>query len=149
MNAQTIQQETAKTNKALEDNRTIVFFDGVCGLCNSSVNFLMKIDRNRTLVFTPLQGDTAKEILPKSLLEDLNTIVVRVDGKNHLRSSGVIRALWSVGGIWSVFGSVFWIVPKPIRDLCYKMIAAMRYRLFGKKDSCRMPTPEERQCFLP
>jgi len=130
-------------------DRPVVFFDGVCGLCNATVDFFLKRDRRGQFLFAPLQGETAQERLDARDTEDLGTVVLRENGKTYRRSSAVTRMLWKLGGAWGVVGAFLWLIPWPIRDLGYKLIAAFRYRLFGKKDSCRMPTPEERSRFLP
>ena len=125
----------------------IVFFDGVCGMCNSIVDFLMREDRNNALLFTPLQGTTAQERLDKKDVENLNTIAYYRDGKVTKKSSAVLQLLTDMGGIWKL-AFVFKIVPKPIRDFIYDTVSKNRYKWFGKKEACRMPTKEERMKFL-
>ncbi|QDT33084.1 thiol-disulfide oxidoreductase DCC family protein [Thalassoglobus polymorphus] len=121
----------------------IVFFDGVCGLCNGTVNFLLNHDKNRALKFAPLQGETAQRLLPQDQ-RDLNSIVF-LEGKNTWRcSSAITRIFWKLPVPWSILGSLLWVIPKPIRDFGYRIVAKSRYRIFGKKETCRMPTPEDR-----
>lgn len=129
--------------------RPVVFFDGVCGLCNASVDFILARDRRGKFLFAPLQGETAKQRLPEEFTADLDSIVLQANGKNYRHSSAVARVLLKLGGVWSVLGALLWLIPWPLRHAGYKIVAANRYRWFGRKDSCRMPTPEERARFLP
>lgn len=126
----------------------VVFFDGVCGMCNKTVNFLMARDPAGRLKFAPLQGPTAAEYIPVAIREHLNTFVFLQAGKLHLRTAALIRILWVLGGVWSVLGSLLWLIPSPLRNLGYRFVAKIRYRLYGKSESCRLPTPAERARFL-
>ena len=130
------------------DNESIVFFDGVCGLCNHTVNFLMRRDRRGVLKFAPLQGEISKELVPDEVREQLNTFVFADRGKLSYRSSALSRILFRIGGIWAVIGGILWLIPWPLRDIGYRIVSKLRYRLFGKHESCRLPTPEERSRFL-
>ena len=125
----------------------VVFFDGVCGLCNKTVDFLIKWDEDRALRYAPLQGYTAKRLLTKLQAEDLDSVVYYRDGKYLVRSTAVLRLLLDVGGWWKLL-SIFLIMPAFVRDAVYYFIANRRYKWFGKSDTCRMPTPEERTLFL-
>lgn len=126
----------------------IVFFDGICGFCNQSVNFLMARDTHRKLKFAPLQGETARERLPENLWQDVNTLVFHRDGATYVRSAAVVRILLTIGGVWSVAGMMLWLIPLPLRDLGYRVVARLRYRIFGKRDACRLPTAEDRGAML-
>ena len=126
----------------------IVFFDGVCGFCNHTVNFLLRHDHHHQLRFAPLQGDTAAQLLNSEFTQRLDTLVFRVHGQNYLRSAAVVRMLWTLGGFWLLLGWLLWLIPLPLRNLGYRCVAAIRYRLFGKHESCRLPTPAERALFL-
>ena len=125
-----------------------VFFDGFCGLCNHSVNWLLARDPEHKLRFAPLQGTTAEKILDSELRNRLNTLVLMCDGQTHTRTAAVCRILMTLGGRWRVLGGVLWIVPSPIRNLGYRVVSRLRYRLFGKHESCRLPTTQERAMFL-
>ncbi|MCA9062525.1 MAG: DUF393 domain-containing protein [Planctomycetaceae bacterium] len=127
----------------------IVYFDGVCGFCNHTVNFLLQRDRRCQLMFAPLQGTTAAERLPGELTATLDTLVMQIDDRTYVRSAAVVRMLWTLGGIWAVCGTLLWLIPLPLRNLGYRMVARIRYRLFGKHEACRLPTPMERARFLP
>ena len=130
------------------ESRSILFFDGVCGLCNRFVDFLLKHDRHGRVCFAPLQGTTAASSLSEDVVHGLDTVVFLEGGQPNCRSSAIVRVFWRLGGVWSVLGTLLWIIPKPIRDLGYRLVAKSRYRLFGKKETCRLPTPEERGRFL-
>lgn len=132
----------------LPEDRPILFFDGVCGLCNGVVDFSIRHDRRGTLLFAPLQGRTASAVLPESDTERLDTVVLIEGDRVSRRSSAVVRLLTNLGGMWKPAAWLLWMIPKPIRDLGYRCVAKLRYRLFGMKESCRLPTPEERTRFL-
>lgn len=129
----------------------IVFYDGVCGLCDRSVRFLLQRDRRATLRFAPLQGETAwaRPELPAELRSVV--FVLRPNTAQEqifFRSEAALRLLDHVGGGWRI---VSWLrlIPRPIRDVVYGFIASRRYRWFGKFDACRIPPPEWRARFLP
>lgn len=126
----------------------IVFFDGVCGLCNHSVNWLLARDSERRLRFAPLQGTTAEKTLDPAVRNRLDTLVFVRGGEVFIRTAAVSRILMTLGGRWRVLGGLLWSVPSPIRDLGYRIVSRLRYRLFGKHESCRLPTPQERAVFL-
>jgi len=126
-----------------------VFFDGVCGLCNFSVDFLISRDPDGRLAFAPLQGETARQLLTDADRQQLHSLVLWTQPRAYRKSAAVVRILWQLGGLWSVLGTLLWLVPLPIRNLGYDVVARNRYRLFGKKETCRMPTPAERTRLLP
>jgi len=125
----------------------IVFFDGVCGVCNKSVDFLLRVDRKAILRFSPLQGEHAHSTLPAERTLNLDTIVYLDGPALYVRSSAILRILYDVGGFWKVFYPLVF-VPVSWRDWLYLALARNRYEWFGKKESCRVPTPEERSQFL-
>ena len=125
----------------------IVYFDGVCGLCNRFVDLLLTKDRDPALRFAPLQGATAQQRIPAHTMGVLDTVVYERDGRIHTKSGAAIRILRDIGGIWKLAG-VLLIVPALLRDPIYAWVARNRYEWFGRKESCRMPTPEERARFL-
>lgn len=129
-------------------SKPILFFDGVCGLCNHFVDFVLKRDHHGRVCFAPLQGSVAAESLPEEITEKLDTVVWLESDQWHIRSSAIVRIFWRLGGLWSILGTLLWIIPKPLRDVGYKVVARSRYHLFGKKETCRLPTPEERSRFL-
>tara|TARA_Y200000002_G_scaffold293760_1_gene248043 strand:+ start:297 stop:695 length:399 start_codon:yes stop_codon:yes gene_type:complete len=124
----------------------VIFFDGVCGLCNAWVDFILKRDRAGIFSFAPLQGNYAKEMEPEAS-KNLNTMIYLVSGQRYYRTGAILRILRDLGGIWYL-AWVFWFVPFFIRDFLYGLIARNRYRIFGKKENCRIPTPKEKVRFL-
>ena len=135
--------------REVEGVRKILFFDGVCGLCNASVDFVLTRDVNGRFQFSPLQGETARSLLKPEDINDLSSMVLWVDGQTYRKTAAVVRVLWSLGPVWQVLGTFLWLIPLPVRNLGYTLVAKNRYRLFGKKETCRLPTPEERARFLP
>ena len=127
----------------------ILFFDGVCGLCNYSVNWLLARDRHHRLRFSPLQGATAERLVPLEIRRGLSTVVLVHCGRVFVRSTAISRTLMQLTGPCWLLGWLLWLIPWPLRDVGYRMVARIRYRLFGRHDVCRMPTPEERAVFLP
>ena len=127
----------------------IVFFDGVCNLCNRSVNFLIKQDKKNVLKFASLQSAYAQKVVPKALLnhEKLDNIIVYTDGKFYDRSIAVLKLCKILGGLFTVF-LIGYLLPRFIRDGLYSFIANNRYRWFGKTDQCRVPTAELKKRFL-
>jgi predicted DCC family thiol-disulfide oxidoreductase YuxK len=126
----------------------VVFFDGVCGLCNTSVDFIMRRDAARRFRFAPMQGETARRELPLADIERLDTLVLLTPSGTFRRSAAVVRILWKLPGIWPFLGCLLWLVPLPLRDFGYRIVSKNRLRWFGSKESCRVPTPEERDRFL-
>jgi len=126
----------------------IVFFDGICGFCNSSINWLILRDVQHRLRFAPLQGSTATSHLPVELRQNLDSLVLLNEGRLYLRTAAVCRILMLLGGHWKLVGILLWLIPSPVRDLGYRLVAKVRYRLFGKLETCRLPTTEERSLFL-
>ncbi|MBY0518755.1 MAG: DCC1-like thiol-disulfide oxidoreductase family protein [Bacteriovoracaceae bacterium] len=131
----------------MQEKNLILFFDGVCGLCNGLVDWLLPRDPRDRLRFATLQGTTAAKLLPPELVNDLDTVVVWHKGKILLRSDAILVCLSEIGGLWSLC-SVLKIIPRPIRDAVYRLIAHYRYVWFGKRQTCRLPLPGERLKFL-
>lgn len=126
----------------------LIFFDGHCGLCNCSVNFLLRMDKNKKFKFASLQGLSAKVYLPE--LEpkvELSTLIYIKDNRKLKRSEAVLQILKDLGGIWSLF-SVFKLIPKNLRDGLYDLVAKHRYKMFERSLQCRVPSLDERERFL-
>jgi predicted DCC family thiol-disulfide oxidoreductase YuxK len=140
----------------LEGLLPVVFYDGVCGLCNRAVQFILKHDRLEVFRFAPLQGPLANRILRAHGIDpsDLDTIYVAVNcdqgSKERLlaRSDGALFVLREIGGIWRV-GALFlrWL-PRRFRDWGYNVIARNRYRIFGRYETCPIPSESVRARFL-
>lgn len=130
-------------------DKTIVFFDGYCGLCNGVVDFMIVRDTERKLMYSPLQGETARALLTEAERTDLNTVIVTRGAARFKKSDAVFEALRDLGGAYSALAAIGGIFPRFIRDAAYDMVAGNRYGLFGRRDACRLPGPEERALFLP
>ena len=129
----------------MKRNQPIVFYDGVCGLCDHSVQFIIKRDTKRIFRFATLQSDFAKQTLGSSISFD--SFVLFENGKAFYRSTAALKMFQQLGGFW-VLLYAFMIVPPFIRNGVYDFIARNRYKWFGKLDSCKIPTPEQREFFL-
>lgn len=125
---------------------TIVLFDGVCNLCNSTVDLLIRIDRKNCLQFGSLQGEAARKLIGN--LADLDSIVVVVDRSIFRESDAIIQIGLSLGGIFRILAMIFRLIPRPVRDLFYRGVAIRRYRLFGRRNTCRVPSESERKRFI-
>ena len=133
----------------------IMFYDGVCGLCNRLVQFLLKHDKNGRLRFASLQSDFAAKVLGRHGIDpkDLDTVNVVVnydepDERVLQRSDAVLRAGCELGGFWGTSSSIARIVPRALRDLTYRFVAQNRYRVFGKYDTCMLQDPNQRSRFI-
>ena len=141
-----------------EDRRHVVFVDGVCVLCHGITKFLLKIDHDKVLSFSTLQGQTAQEAFPGTVQQENLTALYSVlyvrnfgtpDQRIYERSSAALLALRDVGGFWHLI-SWLRIVPRPLRDIAYDFIAKSRYRWFGKhQDACPLPAQEDVDRYLP
>ena len=134
---------------------TVVFYDGVCGLCNRTVSFLLRRDGQARLRFATLQGTVARQVLATHAVDptDLDTIYVvagwRTPSERVLaRSPAVLHAVGELGAPWRAAARLAGLVPRPIADLVYRTIARSRYRIFGRYDTCPLPPPEWRERFL-
>ena len=125
----------------------VVYFDGVCTLCNHAIDFLIRRDHREVMRFAPLQGETARA-RGLATTGDPDSIVVDDAGRLLERSDAALRLAAALGGAWRLT-AVFRVVPRPLRDLGYRLVARYRYRLFGRRETCRLPTPSEKRRFLP
>ena len=133
----------------------IVLYDGVCGLCNRLVQFILKRDRNDRFRFAALQSEFGRRILLRHGRdpEVLDTVYLVLDhGQPNervlTRNDAVAAVLEELGGIWRPFGEFLRFLPRSLRDWQYNLIARNRYRLFGKYDVCPVPDPKIRHKFL-
>lgn len=133
-------------NEIAEAN--IIFFDGICHLCNGFVDEIISRDHKHVLKFAPLQGETASRILPKNETENLDSVVYFKDGKILKQSSAIIEIFYDLGGVYKTL-VILKIIPAFIRNFVYSIIAKNRYSWFGQRDFCRLPKPDERQYLLP
>ena len=156
----------------------VIFFDGMCVVCNGFVDFVMARDRRAVFRFAALQGETASGLLREGVPPSesgavssggfpgavaygqfgqasqadagnwMRSMLLRDKDGLHRKSDAALRVLAGLGGPWR-WATWLRIIPRPLRDAAYDLIARNRYRWFGKRDTCRMPAPEERERFLP
>lgn len=133
----------------MREEKKIVLFDGICNLCSSTVQFIIRRDKKNQFLFASLQSTPASELLKKYRYakSDLNSFILIDNNKVYTHSSAVLRVLKSLSSIWKVC-YMFIIVPKFIRDSVYNYIAKRRYKWFGKKEECWVPSPELKEKFL-
>ena len=136
-------------------NEIIVLYDGVCGLCNRLVQFLLKRDTHDRLRFASLQSDFAAKVLSRHGIDpkDLDTVHVvenyeLPDERVFNRSAAILRASRELGGMWAIAARLGSVVPRPLRNLIYRFVANNRYRVFGKYETCMLPEPKHRAKFL-
>lgn len=131
----------------------VLLYDGVCGFCDGAVQFILRHDRRGTLRFATLQGDFARGVIDRHPeLDGVDSLVlVERDASGveqvHVRSNGALRVARYLGGAWHL-ARVTAIVPRFIRDAVYDGFARIRYRVFGRHDSCPIPSPEQRTRFV-
>lgn len=133
----------------IRKTKYILLFDGLCNLCDHSVQFVIKRDPSRKFVFSSLQSDISESFLnsqPKSI-KYCDSIILITESKVYTKSTAAILTANKLKGIWFLM-SMFLIFPRPIRDAIYDAIAKRRYHWFGKLDSCRVATKEEKDLFL-
>ncbi len=133
----------------MNDEKYIILFDGVCNFCNTIVNFIIKNDKKDKFRFTALQSKQAHEIINNLKLpsQKLDTIILVQNNKLFFKSTAAIKIFKILGGIWSIF-SIISIIPAFIRDFFYDLIAKNRYKVFGKRESVRIPKENEKDKFL-
>ena len=125
----------------MEQDHPVVLFDGECALCNRSVNFLLKVDRNDVFRFATLPSAS------RTSGDVPGSVVLSENGHMYTRSEAVIRIFRRLGFPFSI-ALVFRLIPRGLRDAAYDWIARNRYRWFGRQDTCRLPKPEERHKFI-
>jgi predicted DCC family thiol-disulfide oxidoreductase YuxK len=150
-------QDTAETTELHELSRRhpVVFFDGVCGLCDQVVDWIVEKDTKDRFRFAPLQGKAARAAFhgfnpmptTASKAEPPKTVVLLKNDRYFKRSSAIVEILLDLPG-WRILGWMLWLIPWPLRDLGYVLVAKVRYSIWGKRDTCRLPTPDERARFL-
>ena len=131
------------------DSFKIILFDGVCNLCNSSVNFIIENDSKNVFKFTSLQSEKGEQLLKKYDLfnKDIDSVILIENEKAFVKSDAALKIARTLGGKYKmIYGLI--ILPAFIRNFFYDIIAKNRYKWFGKKDSCRIPTPELQSKFL-
>jgi predicted DCC family thiol-disulfide oxidoreductase YuxK len=132
-----------------ESNAYILLFDGVCNLCNGLVLFIIKRDKAARFKFASLQSESGQQWLNQFGLSnyELKSLVLIVGDKSYLKSTAVLKILKELGGLWRTF-YIFIIIPRPVRDFVYDLVARSRYKIFGKRDVCMIPTSDLEKRFL-
>ncbi|PKR78429.1 thiol-disulfide oxidoreductase DCC family protein [Halalkalibacillus sediminis] len=130
----------------VSENKSVVFFDGVCNLCNGAVQFIIKRDKNDHFRFAALQHEFGQKITQQHNINEDSIILVK-NGKVHTKSSAVLRIAGNLDGLWKL-AKIFLIIPRPIRNLIYDIVAKYRYRWFGQRNECMLPSPEYKKKFL-
>jgi predicted DCC family thiol-disulfide oxidoreductase YuxK len=127
----------------------IILFDGVCNLCNSTVNFIIDHDKNNRFKFASLQSAYGQSVIKRFNLTNqyLDTLVLLEGEKVYLRAVAVLRILKHLGGVYRL-AYIFIIIPSPILNFFYNIVAKYRYRWFGKRDTCRVPDESLKQKFI-
>ena len=127
---------------------SIILFDGECNFCDQSVLFIIKRDKQALFKFASIQSAAGQEILKNyHVPSHIDSIVLVEKGNYYYQSSAALKICKHLKGAWKLF-YVLILVPKPIRDFMYKIIAKNRYKWFGKKEACILPSPEIRKRFL-
>jgi predicted DCC family thiol-disulfide oxidoreductase YuxK len=133
--------------------QTIIFFDGVCGLCSRMVDFVLREDREQRFLFSPLQGETfqriSRDYSAKPKVDSIFVLRNIPGGKELLQRSDAVLSILNELPRFRWLARAGYICPAPIRDFLYRIIAATRYPIWGRRDSCRLPTSEEKTRFLP
>jgi len=127
----------------------VLLFDGVCNLCNGSVQFIIERDPEARFRFASLQSEEGQALLNRfeSRPADLSSVVLVQEGRLYARSEAALRVARQLSGGWPLLYALI-VVPRPIRDAVYNWIARNRYRWFGKKDACMIPSPDLKARFL-
>lgn len=127
----------------------IILFDGVCNFCNASVNFVIARDRAGYFKFAPLQSEIGEDVIERHGIDTTETdsVILVEDNFAYTHSTAALRIARRLDGLWSWL-FLFIVIPRPIRDVFYRLFARYRYRLFGRQDACMMPTPDIRDRFL-
>ncbi len=128
------------------NNKMIILFDGVCNMCVGSVNFIIKRDSKDMFRFASLQGDVGQKMVKKYSLS-MNSIILIKNGQVKTKSSAVLNILYHLNTFWKAL-LIFYIVPYPIRDILYNIVAKSRYFLFGQRNQCMVPNENINSKFL-
>ena len=132
-----------------QSTHSIILFDGVCNLCNGAVNFVIKRDPRNVFKFTPLQENVGTVLLKKYAIDPqkIDSIVLIENGNVYIKSSAALRIARKMSGLWPLL-YVCMVIPRFIRNGVYDFIAKNRYKWFGRKEQCMIPTPGLKEKFL-
>lgn len=132
-----------------EQGKKIILFDGVCNLCNGAVTFIIKRDKDDLFRYAALQSEPGKELAAKhGIVTSKTDSIILIDGDRHYtKSSAALRIARNISGVYPLLYGLM-VLPPLMRDRLYDLIAQNRYRWFGKRESCMVPTPELKEKFL-
>jgi len=133
----------------MDADKPVIIFDGVCNFCNALVNFIIKQDKKNIFLFAALQSESGKKLMEQYQInwQRTDSFILIEKGKAYMKSNAALRLYNKLPWYWK-WTQIFWIFPKFIRNAVYNFIAKHRYKWFGKRDECMMPTPELKERFL-
>ncbi|QKS71247.1 thiol-disulfide oxidoreductase DCC family protein [Paenalkalicoccus suaedae] len=126
---------------------SIILFDGYCHVCDASIQFIMKHDKKDTFTFASLQGEKGAQLKKDYDIQVDSVVLIEPSGRVYTKSDAALRICKQLSGFPKIL-QIGLLLPRFLRDAVYELIAKNRYRFFGKRDTCRLPTPEERAKFL-
>ena len=129
------------------DEHPVIFFDGECNFCNATVNLIIRNDRDKLFRFASLQSEKAKAILHTHYQNIPDSFILLDKGRFFKSSTAALKLFNKLPWYWK-WTQLFWVLPRSIRDALYDLFAKFRYRLFGKRPSCMLPTPDIKDRFL-
>lgn len=137
------------TSNLSPPNPQVILFDGVCNFCNASINFVIDHDPKKHFKFASLQSEFGQEILHKydRSTSDFDSVILLKNNQLYSKSAAALEIAKELSGFWKYL-SFFGILPKSILDFSYDLVAKNRYKIFGKTEVCRMPSPELKERFL-
>jgi predicted DCC family thiol-disulfide oxidoreductase YuxK len=148
------QEQVAQTSESTLStagrSQPVLLFDGVCNLCNSTVDFILHYDKSQRILFASQQSEAGQALMQRYSVNPthLSSVILIDQGRVYKRSDAALRTGELMGGFWCELGRIGYVIPKFFRDYIYNWIAQNRYRWFGKRAECRMPSLEERLRFL-
>ena len=137
-------------NMESESRHPLILFDGICNLCESSVQFVIRHDKNARYRFASLQSDAAQRVLKEYIYDDeeLGSVLLVADGRIYQKSRAALRIAKYLDGAWPIMYYLFAWIPTGLADVVYDFIGDRRYQWFGKKDECWLPDEQLRKRFI-
>jgi predicted DCC family thiol-disulfide oxidoreductase YuxK len=131
------------------EDRNIIIFDGICNFCNGAINFILKRDKNELYKFAPMQSEAGKMLIKKynAQLDGIETFLLIKSSKTYIKTEAAFEVIKDLPGGWKYL-RILRVIPLSIRDWMYTKFAMNRYKLFGKRTACIIPTKETRNRFL-
>ena len=134
-------------NEAGDTANPVIFFDGYCNLCNGAVQWIIKRDTKEQFYFTPISSQYAGRVLSPYFLTSVDSIVLIADGQTYIKSTAALEIASRLPYPYPLL-KIFSVIPAVLRDMVYDFIARNRYRIWGKRDACMIPTPDLKARFL-